>query len=66
MATSTIAVKRETLDMLKHAKEDTGAETYDDLLRKLVIQSKIPRYSLRGKLKKLKPFVREEIDRINR
>ena len=66
MTTSTIAVKSETLDLLKHAKDDMGAETYDDLLRKLVIQSKIPRYSLRGKFKKLKPFVREEIDRINR
>lgn len=63
MATTTIAVKTETFDLLKHAKEQIGAETYDDLLRTLVIASKLPKKSLFGKFKKLKPFVREEIDR---
>ncbi len=63
MTLSTIAVKTETLHLLKHAKEEMGLETYDDLLRKLVIASKIPKKSLRGKYKTLKPFVREEIDR---
>jgi len=66
MTLSTIAVKSETLDLLKRAKEEAGVDTYDDLLRKLVIASKMPKKSLRGFAKKLKPFVREEIDRINR
>jgi hypothetical protein len=65
MATSTIAVKSETLDLLKHAKDDMGVETYDELLRKLVISAKIPKKSLRGILKTTKPFVREKIDRFS-
>ncbi len=61
---TTIAVTADTLHLLKHAKEEMGAETYDDLLKKLVIASKMPRKTLRGIAKNLKPFVREEIDRL--
>ncbi len=64
MAT-TIALKEETKDILEHAKEELKAETFDEAIRKLVINMKRTRISFfgigKGKIKG--EFVREEIDR---
>ncbi len=60
---TTIAVNPKTLDLLKHAREEAGAHTYDELLQKLVLHTKKPETSMFGKFKKLKRFEREEIER---
>ena len=63
--TTTVAVKEETVEMLKEIKEKTHAESFDDVIQKLVMQSKKPRKSLFGAFPKLGKFKREELDRFN-
>lgn len=60
---TTIAVNPKTLDLLKHAKEEARAGTYDELIQKLVLESKKPRESMFGKFKNVREFRREEADR---
>lgn len=60
---TTIAVNPKTLDLLKHAKEEAHTETYDELIQKLVLESKKPKESMFGKFKKVSEFKREEADR---
>ncbi len=64
--TTTIAVKSETLDMLRHVKEEMYAATFDVAIRMLVLHLKKPKKSLFGVLKGVKAeFVREEVDRFD-
>jgi len=62
MAT-TVAVKDETLLMLKEMKEKTHAESFDEVIQQLVLQAKKPKKSFFGAFPKLGTFKREEIDR---
>ena len=64
MDKSTIAVTPQTLELLKHAREEANARSYDELLRILVLRTKKPKEDLFGKFKDLKEFRREEIDRL--
>ncbi len=64
--TTTIAVKEETLELLRHVKEETKAESYDDVIRSLVLTTKRAKRSMFGALKGVKErFMREEIDRFD-
>ncbi len=63
---TTIAVKPETLDMLRHIKEELKAETFDETINAIIINMKRPKKSMFGVLKGIKEeFKREEIDRFN-
>ncbi len=63
---TTIAVKPETLDMLKHVKDELNAETLDETIKKLVSNLKKPKTSMFGSLKNVKEkFVREKSDRFD-
>ena len=62
---TTIAVKNETLDLLKMVREETKSDTYDETIKKIIMQTKKPKKSLFGKYKNLKEFKREEIDRFS-
>lgn len=64
METTTIAVKSETLNLLRKAKEELSAESFDEVIKDLLLESKKPKKSMFGVLKGLKSeFKREEIDR---
>ena len=64
METTTIAVKRETLKMLRKAKEELNADSFDTLIKNLLLEVKKPKKSMFGVLKDLhKEFKREELDR---
>ncbi|MBI3033542.1 hypothetical protein HYY72_00085 [Candidatus Woesearchaeota archaeon] len=64
--TTTIAVKSETMDLLRHIKDELKAETFDETIMKLVLNMKKPRKSMFGSLKGFKKeFLREEIDRFS-
>ena len=66
METTTIAVKTETLEMLQKAKEELHANSFDSVIKNLILQAKKPRKSMFGVLKNVnKEFKREEIDRFN-
>ena len=66
MEVTTIAVKEETLKMLRKAKEELNADSFDALIKNLLLESKKPRKSMFGVLKGLnKEFKREEIDRFD-
>jgi len=63
---TTIAVKPETLDMLRHIKEELKVETFDETINVIIINMKRPKKSMFGVLKGVKEeFKREEIDRFN-
>ncbi len=64
METTTIAVKNETLEMLRKAKEDLKADSFDTVINKLLLEVKKPKKSMFGALKDIhKEFKREELDR---
>ena len=66
METSTIAVKSETLKMLRKAKEELHADSFDTLIKNLLLEVKKPKKSMFGVLKGVrKEFVREEVDRFD-
>lgn len=63
---ATIALKKDTYDLLTHVKEEIEAETYDETIKKLVLQHKQPKQSFFGRLKGMKEeFKREELDRFD-
>ena len=62
---TTIAVKNETLELLKLVRDETKSDTYDETIKKIIMQTKKPKKSLFGKYKDLKEFKREEIDRFD-
>ncbi|MFQ6127434.1 MAG: hypothetical protein ACE5QW_00795 [Thermoplasmata archaeon] len=61
---TTIQVGKKTLELLRKLKEEEGVETYEELIRSLIRSSKTLKVSQRGRYPKLKPFKREEIDRL--
>ncbi len=61
MAT-TIQVDKKTAEILKKLKEE--AESYNQLILRLVARYKTLKVSKFGKYPKLRPFKREEIDRL--
>lgn len=63
--TTTVAVKDETLNMLKSIRDETGAESFDVVIRELIVMSKKPVKSFFGRFKNLGSFKREEIDRFD-
>ena len=66
METSTIAVKSETFKMLRKAKEELNASSFDDLIKNLLLEAKKPKKSMFGVLKDVhKEFKREELDRFS-
>ncbi|MBS3105388.1 hypothetical protein J4234_03975 [Candidatus Woesearchaeota archaeon] len=64
METTTIAVKSETLKMLRKAKEDLNVDSFDMVIKNLLLEVKKPKRSMFGVLKGIhKEFKREELDR---
>jgi len=64
METTTIAVKEETFKMLRKAKEELHADSFDEVIKNLLLETKKPKKSMFGVLKDFhKEFKREEIDR---
>ena len=57
----TIALNEKTFEMLENLKKERKAESFNELVKEIILErSKIPK-SLRGSLKgKSKPFTREE------
>ena len=63
---TTIAVKDETLKLLRKAKEELNAESFDAVIKELLLEIKKPKKSMFGILKGLKKeFKREELDRFS-
>ena len=62
---TTIQVEEETVKMLKNLKHELGYETYNELIRTLVLENKRLKKSKKGKFPKLKKFKREELDRFS-
>ena len=66
METTTIAVKTETLNMLRKAKEELNMDSFDTLIKNLLLEVKKPKKSMFGVLKAVrKEFKREELDRFS-
>jgi len=63
MAT-TIQVRKETAQKLRRIMAEASASTYDELIRKLLLEHKTVKQSRFGKYRKLPRFRREEIDRL--
>ena len=64
MDATSVSVKTETLNLLKHLKKELNAATFDETINKLALNLKKPKKSMFGALKGVKvKFVREEIDR---
>ncbi|MBU0627762.1 MAG: hypothetical protein KKC75_01110 [Nanoarchaeota archaeon] len=61
--TTTIALKDDTYFLLKMVKSELESDTYDDTIKKLIVQNKKQKKSYFGKFKELGEFKREEIDR---
>jgi hypothetical protein len=58
----TIALKEKTMQILAELKKKEKAESYDELITKLVIEPNVPK-SMFGALKgKIKPFTDKERD----
>ena len=64
MAT-TIQVEKETAEKLRRVMDEAGVSTYDELIRKLLVEHKTMKSSRFGKYRKLPPFRRQEIDRLS-
>ena len=63
---TTIAVKSETLDLLRHMKDELDVENLDQTIMKLILNSKKPKTSMFGHIKNLnKEFQREKNDRFD-
>ncbi|MBI3051112.1 hypothetical protein HYY74_01505 [Candidatus Woesearchaeota archaeon] len=62
---TTIAVREETLDMLRSIKEELKAESLDETIRGLISKAKRPKKSYFGKFRGIGSFEREEIDRFD-
>ncbi|MFQ6137388.1 MAG: hypothetical protein ACE5PM_09455 [Candidatus Hydrothermarchaeales archaeon] len=62
---TTIMVQDDLAKVLAKLKQETGAKTYDELLREVVKKTKKLEKSHFGTLPRLKTFEREEIDRLD-
>ncbi len=64
MNTTTVAVKVETLNLLKQLKKELSVATFDETINKLALNLKRPKKTMFGAINGVKAkFVREEIDR---
>jgi hypothetical protein len=63
---TTIALKDQTYNLLRLMKEELNTSTFDETIDKMILSIKRPSYSIRGRCKGLKPFVRDQIDRFDR
>ncbi|MBI1970623.1 hypothetical protein HYS47_02675 [Candidatus Woesearchaeota archaeon] len=65
--TTTVAVRDDTMHLLRLVKEELQAETFDETIKTLVLHLKKPKESFfgigKGKIKG--EFMREEIDRFS-
>ena len=64
MAT-TIRISKKMLQELERLKKEKNAKSYEELIKKLIEESKRMRKSHFGSLPKLEKFEREEIDRFD-
>lgn len=62
---TTVAVKEETFHMLQNVKEEQEAESFDEIIKKLIMEAKKPKKSFFGAFPKLGKFKREELDRFD-
>lgn len=62
---TTVAVKDDTFAMLKEVKETEEAESFDEIIKKLLLEMKKPKHSYLGIFPTLGKFKREEIDRFD-
>ncbi len=63
--TTTIAVKEDTLKMLKSIKEENKNDSFDETIKHLIVKTRKPAKSFFGRFKGVKSFKREEIDRFD-
>lgn len=63
---TTIAVKKDTLEMLKKMQEELDTKSHDETIQKLMVEKKRPRRSLWGAMKDVKEeFKREKDDKVD-
>jgi len=62
---TTIQVDKETLRLLEQLKSEREARSYGEVIKQLIIESKILERSEKGALPKLKRFEREKLDRLD-
>jgi|Deesub1362A_J573_1020465.scaffolds.fasta_scaffold00051_4 predicted CopG family antitoxin len=62
---TTIMVREDLMKMLNKLKKETGAKSYDELLRKLLKRAKRLEKTHFGTLPDIKSFEREELDRFD-
>ncbi len=62
---TTIRISKELLQELEKLKRDMLAKSYEEVIKKLIEESKRLKKSHFGSLPKLKEFKREEIDRFD-
>lgn len=61
--TTTVAIKEDTMEMLKAVREQLHATSFDEVIRKLILEKKKLKKSYFGAFPGLGEFQREEIDR---
>ena len=57
---TTVALKDNTMEMLKVMKMETKSESFDEVIRKLVLQAKKPKQSYFGAFPGIGEFKREK------
>ena len=62
---TTIRISKELLQELENLKKDKLAKSYEEVIKRLIEESKKLKKSYFGSLPKLKEFKREEIDRFD-
>ncbi len=62
---TTIQVDEDIVRVLERMKREKALKSYSEALREILRESKTLRRSERGSLPKLKPFMREKIDRFD-
>lgn len=62
---TTVALKKETMEMLKTVKKEVNAKSFDQVIQILIVKTKKPKKSYFGAFPGLGEFKREEIDRFD-
>lgn len=62
---TTVAIKEETMRLLRQTKKDMRADTFDEAIRQLLLEHKRPKESLFGAMKTGRSFERKELDRLH-
>ena len=66
MVFTTVAIQQDTLKLLRKAKDDAEAASFNDVIKSLLLEAKKPKKSMFGALKGVHAtFKREEIDRFD-